>query len=93
MSQAIQTRYLGPTNKLGSRIKAFCSGGTKTYPFKYEYTLQDNHSDAAYSLAVKLGWHVKLAQGVLPNEDYAHVIVKKLACSYKPSPPAHDYSV
>ena len=53
--QAIATRYLGPTNSRGSRIKASCSAGTITLP--YDYAERDGgHYAAAVALIRKLGW-------------------------------------
>ncbi|QOR55742.1 MAG: hypothetical protein YHS30scaffold667_38 [Phage 65_10] len=34
--QAIQTKYLGPTNLKGSRIKAWCDAGSLTISYPYE---------------------------------------------------------
>ena len=34
--QAIQTKYIGPTNTKGARIKAFCAAGSITIPYNYE---------------------------------------------------------
>jgi hypothetical protein len=53
--QAITTKYLGPTNFRGSRIKASCEAGSITLP--YDYNENDGgHYGAAVALIKKLGW-------------------------------------
>ena len=75
--QAIQTRYLSPTNARGSRIKAWCAAGSVTIPYPHELTGQACHRAAAEALTVKLGWvepmYAPLLGGALPNGDYAFV--------------------
>jgi hypothetical protein len=55
---AIETKYLGPTNSLGSRIKASTeSGHSVTVPYPYERNEgAEAHSVAAVALARKAGW-------------------------------------
>jgi len=75
--QAIQTRYLGPTNLRGSRIKAWADAGSITIPYPYGLSGQACHRAAAEALALKLEWdtpfHGSLLGGCLPNGDYAFV--------------------
>jgi hypothetical protein len=53
--QAITTKYIGPTNFRGSRIKASCPAGSITLP--YDYSENDGgHYLAAVALIKKLGW-------------------------------------
>ena len=53
--QAITTKYIGPTNFRGSRIKASCEAGSITLP--YDYSENDGgHYGAAVALIKKLGW-------------------------------------
>lgn len=54
--QAIQTRYLGPTNTRGSRIKATCAAGSITISYPYDLSGQAVHRRAAEALVSKLGW-------------------------------------
>jgi hypothetical protein len=62
--QAISTKYLGPTNARGSRIKATTASGlTKTIPFDYELDEAGNAKKAAKALMKKLGWEGKIACG------------------------------
>ncbi len=71
--QAIVTKYLGPTNYSGSRVKASCDAGSVTVSYAHEYSLSDNHDRAASVLAQKLGWFGVYASGSLPDGRYAHV--------------------
>lgn len=54
--QAITTKYLGPTNYNGSRIKAKCYGGSITIPLDYSLDTDQAHAKAAKALAEKMGW-------------------------------------
>lgn len=75
--QAIQTKYLGPTNARGSRIKATCAAGSLTIGYPYELSGQAVHRKAAEALAVKLGWtgehYEPLLGGCLPDGSYCFV--------------------
>jgi len=55
--QHIATKYLGPTNTRGSRIKAWTSSGLSVV-INYDYALnsEDNHVLAAEKIATKVGW-------------------------------------
>lgn len=54
--QAIITKFYGPTNSKGARIKAECAAGKVFVPYSYEYNTQDAHWQAAKALIVKMGW-------------------------------------
>ena len=56
MYQAIETKYLGPTDTRGSRIKAIAAAGSITVEYDYEYSPEINHETAALKLAKKFGW-------------------------------------
>jgi hypothetical protein len=77
--QAIQTKYIAPTNTRGSRIKAWCAAGSKTISYPYGLNIDLAHYDAAQQLLVQLNWvgpnYGVLEQGSLPNGDYCHVLV------------------
>lgn len=73
--QAIITKYFGPTNSRGSRIKATCSAGSVTIDYPHELSGMDCHAKAAYALLAKLQWGYKLMGGQLPSGDYAFVLV------------------
>lgn len=70
--QAIHTKYIGPTNTRGSRIKATCDAGSVTIPYPYDLSGQACHRAAALALVTKLGWDdphygAGLLGGALPN--------------------------
>lgn len=52
--QAIQTKYLGPTNTRGSRIKAACWLANITVPFDHALDVDGNHSNAINALVGKI---------------------------------------
>jgi hypothetical protein len=79
--QAIQTRYFGPTNTKGARIKAWAAAGSITISYPYELSGQAVHRKAAEALVKKLGWDelANLLGGCLPNGDYCFVFNSKLS--------------
>jgi hypothetical protein len=62
--QAITTKYLGPTNHKGARIKATCQAGSVTIGFPYA---DDDHAHACAALLAKLGWTGHWVSGGLPD--------------------------
>lgn len=88
MRQAITTKYLGPTNSRGSRIKAiarkkqakaFGNGSypeqSVTVPYSYEGTEQA-HCAAAKACAEKLGWSgLWIGGGNVDEDGYVFVCV------------------
>lgn len=66
MRQAIVTKYLGPTNFRGSRVKATCDAGSITLGWDHSLNSEDNHTRAAQALADKLGWKGTMIGGGLP---------------------------
>ena len=54
--QAIETRYLGPTNTKGGRIRARAWAGAITVPYDPALSSEDNHRAAAMALEAKYGW-------------------------------------
>jgi hypothetical protein len=74
--QAIQTKYLAPTDTKGTRIKAICAGGSITVPYRYESDDQASHREAAWVLVAKMNWERSdfvLESGILPNGDLCHL--------------------
>ena len=63
--KAIETKYLGPTNTRGSRIKAYdCDGNQITIPYDYALSHEEPHRKAAAAFIDKMGWPKgKLAWG------------------------------
>lgn len=55
--QAITTKYIGPTNFRGSRVKATAQAGSVTIPWDCAHNADENHRLAARILATKLGWN------------------------------------
>jgi hypothetical protein len=80
MRQSITTKYLGPTNASGSRIKATARKAGNgfpaqalTVPYTYEGTERE-HCKAAQALAEKLGWSgVWVGGGNVDENGYVFV--------------------
>ncbi len=51
--QAIETKYIGPTNYRGSRIKASCERGSITISYESVLNSEDAHIAAADALVAK----------------------------------------
>lgn len=75
MRQCIHTRYLGPTNVRGSRVKARSSSGlSRTLSWDDALGLEANHTAAARALAEQLGWTGRWVGGAAPDErGYVYV--------------------
>lgn len=56
MSQAITTRYHGPTNHRGTRVSARAQVGRRFYPWDYSRNPEENHRKAAELFATEWGW-------------------------------------
>lgn len=52
--QAIQTKFLGPTNTKGSRIRATCWLTSVTVEWDYSLSVEENHKAAIDALVDKL---------------------------------------
>tara|TARA_R110000868_G_scaffold52456_1_gene165687 strand:- start:121 stop:378 length:258 start_codon:yes stop_codon:yes gene_type:complete len=63
--QAIVTKYLGPTYRRGSRVKATAQVGSLTLSWDYALNSDANHRAAALALANKYKWldHCDLSEG------------------------------
>lgn len=56
---AITTKYLGPTNTRGGRIKASAKSGrdlSVTIPYPHELSQSGAHAAAALALCAKMNW-------------------------------------
>lgn len=74
--QAIVTKYLGPTNYRGSRVKVMCDAKTMTVSWSHEDNTDDNHDFAVRRLCAALGWCGTLVRGGLPlRMPFANVYV------------------
>lgn len=62
--QSITTKFIGPSNVRGSRIKATSTSG-KSVIVSYDHALdsEENHHRAAKMLAHKLGWKGRMVAG------------------------------
>lgn len=64
MFRAIFTKYLGATDRRGSRIKAFdCEGFSVTVNIDYSLRDGENHCAAARKLCEKMNWTGTLVSG------------------------------
>ena len=61
--QAIQTKFLGPTDRRGSRYKATCEAGSLTLEGDQALGSEDNHVRVAHALITKLGWFHETDRG------------------------------
>lgn len=76
--QAIETKYIGPTNTKGARIKASCEAGTITIPYPHDapFGVEGAHLVAARALCQKLEWSPEhLACGGIPSHKSGYVFV------------------
>jgi len=79
----VLTKYLGPTNSRGSRVKATSgSGKTATVSWDSELDAHHNHAAAATSLVWKVlgipADSIQLIGGTLPTDDgYAFAVLRK----------------
>ena len=78
--QAIQTKYIGPSNVRGSRVSAACQAKRIIVEWDDGLNSDDNHAAAARMLAQRLGWdkppYGTLASGCLADGTHVHVFVK-----------------
>lgn len=65
--QAIKTKFLPFTDKLGERIVASCANGKIRHVMAYQYDLdlEANHVEAAKQLRKKLNWYTPTVYGPL----------------------------
>lgn len=69
MRKAITTKFYGPTDRLGSRIRASAAGvGNLFISLEHELSIDGRHALAAKELAVKYGWHGLWVAGGMPDE-------------------------
>jgi hypothetical protein len=72
--QAITTKFFGPSNVKGARIKATCEAGSITIGYRHELTGEGPHAAAAMALVRKLGWQGDTAWVCASTKDgYAFV--------------------
>ena len=62
--QVIETKYLGPTDRKGARIKATATNGMAvTIPYPHEDSDTEKHVRAVRKLAAKLDWTGNMVAG------------------------------
>lgn len=71
--QAIVTKYIGPSNVKGSRVKAACQAKSIILNWDDAHNSYLNHCMAAKTLATKLGWFGHWVAGGLPDGSTAWV--------------------
>lgn len=77
MFQAIQVKYLGPTNYRGSRYKATAAAGSVTVSAKDALSTVGNVIAAAQALCAKFGWAKGMVCGQLADGSYVCVQLYK----------------
>lgn len=78
--QAIVTKYLGPTNVKGSRVKATAQAGSVTLSWDDAANSAENHAAAAQALVRRFGWAAgqpRLVGGAGPRNEYVWALVDK----------------
>ena len=65
--QAIITKYIGPTNHRGARIKATASAGSVTVPYDHAQDHDEPFRISARALCAKFGWEFDHVSGGLPD--------------------------
>lgn len=73
--KAIQTKFIGPSETRGARVKAWIENIPVILPWDHALEVVDNHGAAARKLAELLRWSGRLVGGTLPDESMAWVFV------------------
>jgi hypothetical protein len=73
MRQAIVTKFHGPTNHRGARVKATADAGSVTVSWDHSLCIEANHRAAALALASRYGWPLDMVGGGLPGSGYVFV--------------------
>lgn len=77
MRQAIVTRFLGPTDYRGARVKASADAGSVTLSWDDSLDVADNHRAAALALVAKLEWSGEWIGGSMPvTSSHAYCFVQ-----------------
>lgn len=79
MRQAITTKYLGPSNVRGARVKATCEAKTIILPWDHSLNVNDNHRAAARKLAEQLEWSGTWYGGAPIGSGYCFVLADEPA--------------
>lgn len=75
--QTISTKYFGPTDHRGSRIKAQASGAKTTYWHDWDYSrhVELNHRSAALQLLKKLNWEEVKGTWIMGGTEDGYIFV------------------
>lgn len=73
--QAIVTKYLGPTERRGSRIKATAQAASVIVDYDDALSSEKNHTAAAAKLCARLMWAGIYIGGGTPDGDWVFVPV------------------
>ena len=74
--QAIVTKYLGPTNFKGARVRATCAARSVIVSWDHAKNPSENHAAVAESLARAVDWRGRWVGGSVPTEEgYVFVCV------------------
>ena len=73
MYQAIQTKFLGPTNTRGARVSARADAGRVIVSWDHAIGISENHKAAAVALARRFGWPEDMDGGGLPGSGFAFI--------------------
>ena len=73
MYQAISTKYLGPTNSRGARVKAQADAGQITISWDHRVGIEKNHCRAAKAFAEKMQWGGRWYGGYVAGGGYVFV--------------------
>jgi hypothetical protein len=71
--KAIKTKYLGPTDYRGGRVKADDGDGNSvTIPWDHGKNSNDNHEAAMIALCKRMRWYGKVASGDVFKAGMCH---------------------
>jgi hypothetical protein len=74
----IETKFLGPTNNRGSRVKASRNGIQVTLSWKHELNGIDNHRLAAFALIKKLNWGAGSLESGETDARFVHLFKRRI---------------
>jgi len=75
--KAIKVTYLGPTNRKGSRLKAWTEAGSMTEAMDYSLNIGDQAESLARRYAQAKGWPEINGFGMLTNGNYVATLKQR----------------
>jgi hypothetical protein len=75
--QAINTKYIGPTNTKGARILVKAQAGKMFVSWDYALNADENHVQAAYKFMNKMDWPNKIVSGGAWDHSEYHVMLPR----------------